>query len=400
MITKIATIKATHAGYVNGNNSFYPEEDMAKAVASWTYPYNKPILTHHDSLSDAIGYVIEAKYVPLTPDGDSDSPRGYIELKADIGDSIAAEKIEKRIYNTVSIGATASNVECSVCDHSISEDGLCEHVRGKTYKGKKAYWRVGDITYKECSYVNKPADGFASTTSIEEAPSISTTTMINNEDGHKKLVFTFADNEGDGKTKDHINNEVKMDKVTLTQLLEDREDLRAHIDAKLADKEREYKDQTQGSKALGEKVETLETTVADKDKEITSLKSQIEKLEEDSNKLRDKVHDNLVDRVYEKQVSLQKKVVTDLKDDEETKGYKASLSTRTDDSLSDALTDLNNEAPISNTTKKVKSTPDNLEDADGEEESKPTVKTEDRVKNLIFRKSEVNKEKQGETVNG
>lgn len=479
MYKYIATIDATHAGFVNGNNAYYPEQDMSDAVKSWTQPYEKPILTHHNSVTDPKGRVKQATYIPMVPNGDN-SPKGYIELKAEISDPDSIKKIKDERYNTVSIGAGASSVVCSVCDHKIHEDGLCEHVRGKVYDGKKAFWTIGGLEYRECSYVNNPADEYAKTINLEEVPDLSNATqVINSQD---KLRFTFADGTDDlhsdpyegfdnweGFTEDDLtmacwlmvetnkelgdaklstekrkklpasefcgpnrslpvpdgahvtvarklidqykgpgdksrilacvdrkakllgcdksskdnqsNNEENM--KTITELLEERTDLKDHIDARISETSKKFETQLSGMSALDEKAKALQKDVEIKDTEIQTLRDQIKKIEEDNISLKTQVHDNLVDKVFSMQKTLQKKVVMDLKNDEETKTYKTELSKRTDESLMDTITDLEKEEPLPSKTKKITgSTPDEI--VDDKTSTTPAETPADRVRSIIY----------------
>lgn len=164
----IATINATHAGFVNCNNTWYLEEDMSNAVDTWLEPYQRPVLTHHDMKSDAIGRVISAKYITVKNPKGKNAPQGYIQLQAEITDSDAVTKIKDKRYNTVSISTDARSAVCSICKRDIARDGLCEHERGKKYDGKKCFWYLGGLKYKEVSYVNAPADEYASTERLEE----------------------------------------------------------------------------------------------------------------------------------------------------------------------------------------------------------------------------------------
>ena len=168
MVQYVVTLNATHAGFVNGNNTFYLEEQMKNAVESWVTPYKKPVLRHHDRHSDPIGHVIEAKYISTADANGMNAPKGHIQLKAIVSDMESVQKIKDGRYNTVSVSADAGYARCSVCDHKISEDGLCEHVRGKMYDGQKCFWYIGGLKYKEVSYVTAPADEFAETVQIEE----------------------------------------------------------------------------------------------------------------------------------------------------------------------------------------------------------------------------------------
>lgn len=164
----IATIESTHSGFVNRNNTWYLEEDMANAIDTWIEPFQKPVLTHHDMKSDAIGRVVSAKYVQMKNSKGKNSPKGFIQLEAEITDNDAVNKIKDKRYNTVSISTDAGSAVCSICQRDIAKDGLCEHQRGKTYDGKKCFWYLGRLKYKEVSYVNAPADEYASTTRFEE----------------------------------------------------------------------------------------------------------------------------------------------------------------------------------------------------------------------------------------
>lgn len=188
----LVTIDSTHSGFVNGNNTWYIEEDMKVATSSWLYPYNKPVLVHHNMLGDAIGYVIDAQYVE-DPNPQAGHPKGWIRLKVVISDEVAAQKVMDKRYNTVSISADSSFAKCSICDHKIHEDGLCEHVRGKTYKGQKCFWYIGGLKYKEVSFVNSPADEYARTLMIEERQMDGGTMAMQNSQTQDPKTVTVAD---------------------------------------------------------------------------------------------------------------------------------------------------------------------------------------------------------------
>lgn len=190
MIKKfIATINATHAGFVNGNHTWYLEEDMANGVDTWISPYNKPVLVHHEMKKDAIGRVLSAKYIKMTDskNGNKNYPKGFIQLEVEITDQEAVAKIKDRRYNTVSISTDARTARCSVCNQDIAAKGLCEHERGKKYDGKKCFWYLGGLKYKEVSYVNAPADEYAETERFEEKEELMAVS------DSKRPMFTFED---------------------------------------------------------------------------------------------------------------------------------------------------------------------------------------------------------------
>jgi hypothetical protein len=204
-------IAATHSGKVTGNNGFYLPDKMRVGTDTWTNPYQKPILLHHEKMDDAIGRVQEAKYIDISAGFRNDSvlkraenivgdypadrlidaflkgelePResvdvvrnvfltedfnytkdasypglGYIELVASISDSDAIQKIIDERFLMGSIGARTDAAVCSVCKKDWAKDGMCDHRPGKEYEGVLCVVIAGNLTYSEYSYVNSPAD--------------------------------------------------------------------------------------------------------------------------------------------------------------------------------------------------------------------------------------------------
>ncbi|RME26216.1 MAG: hypothetical protein D6800_06765 [Candidatus Zixiibacteriota bacterium] len=138
----VVEIEATHAGYVNGNGYFYTAEAMRAAVETWTRPFPKPYLVNHDRLSDPLGRVIDAEYVPTS------KSRGYILLKVRIGDEEEIKRIQDGRALTVSTGARATEmVECSVCGRDLLNNGTGP----QRYRLKSA---------PDSSWMTRPAPGF------------------------------------------------------------------------------------------------------------------------------------------------------------------------------------------------------------------------------------------------
>ena len=109
----VVKIQAIHAKTTKNNIEYtserlrgYPELTVDGVIRptgqySWTRPYSKPILTHHDPHSDPLGRIVDAKFVEKT------LPSGLpgIEVSAEIGNPEAIEKIRDGRFLTVSIGA-------------------------------------------------------------------------------------------------------------------------------------------------------------------------------------------------------------------------------------------------------------------------------------------------------
>ena len=169
------TVDATHCGYFNHNNYYYTQEGMARGVGSWLQPYAKPALANHDVDTVAIGRVAAAAFIPVMqskrPNSEASekisdlrgTPSGKIRLRILVTDKEAINHILDQRFFTVSTGGSPSSTPlCSICKEPIdSTFGLnfsCEHHAGKIYDGKLCGLMIGEMDYKEVSFVNTPAD--------------------------------------------------------------------------------------------------------------------------------------------------------------------------------------------------------------------------------------------------
>ncbi len=200
------TLRASHAGMVNGNKVMYSPQGMLNSTHTWTMPQPKPILVHHDDNADAIGRVYGAHYAPYDSVS-SDSAAlsnvkdlfrdaktkkdilGAVRVLKDSGllqkedwtgvgellldgmimDSLAAEKVLDSRYLTVSVTQRPIQAWCSECGQDWVKDGQCEHQRGEINDetGDEMFLVCGDSIYGEVSYINKPAHPDAATVSAE-----------------------------------------------------------------------------------------------------------------------------------------------------------------------------------------------------------------------------------------
>jgi len=167
--TLICSVPASHSGTLI-NNRVYPPQGMIKGVKSWTKPYKKPVLTNHNEDADPVGRVIKARYVKTpraiessdyTPVLKPSDGYGYIDLTLKITDQEAIQKVLDGRYETVSVRMSTDHAYCSVCNEDWADGGPCDHMPGKKYDGKLAYITTGDLSYREVSFVNIPADEFA-----------------------------------------------------------------------------------------------------------------------------------------------------------------------------------------------------------------------------------------------
>lgn len=153
----IIEVAAIHEG-LTSNYNHYSSLELEKALQSWVEPYPKPIILNHDLNNEPIGRVIAAK-MDREEDGTS-----FVRLQVAITDPVAAQKVLDKRYLTGSVGGRAGKAICSISgDDLASEDAngrprVPKFKRGKVYKGKMAYIDMQDISFKEYSFVNMPAD--------------------------------------------------------------------------------------------------------------------------------------------------------------------------------------------------------------------------------------------------
>lgn len=153
-------VAAIHAG-ATANFNHYSEEQLAKSVNTWLEPYPKPIIMNHDPHSEAVGRVMGAKM-----DKEADGTP-FTRLQVAILDPAAIAKVADGRYLTGSVGGKADEAVCSICNTNWAAPregaGLpCRHQRGKVYNGKFAMMDMRNITFKEYSFVNMPADSHSS----------------------------------------------------------------------------------------------------------------------------------------------------------------------------------------------------------------------------------------------
>lgn len=167
----IATIEAIHADIPTRNYTRYLKSSFKSVIPTWTQPYNIPVIMYHNDYDgQIIGRVVNAT------EADSQKCPGAtaLVLKASIPDWRDNEQIQTGILSTVSIGASATDVRCSICGAQLSEGEFCEHTRGAVYQNKNTgktetcYWDVYEWEAKEVSFVIVPSDKYAGVISFEQ----------------------------------------------------------------------------------------------------------------------------------------------------------------------------------------------------------------------------------------
>ena len=155
-------VEAIHS-ILTKNFTLYSPEALKESVTRWTQPYERPVIMHHnDEDGTIIGRVKNAKFTNKTPE----TGKPGLILSLNVSEKEGIEGVKSGRLLTVSIGANASDVRCSVCGKNIAEED-CPHQRGEIYDGKLCYWRVEKLgDPKEISYVIVPSDKYAKNVNI------------------------------------------------------------------------------------------------------------------------------------------------------------------------------------------------------------------------------------------
>ena len=158
-------IEAIHS-IITRNDTLYTENCIKDSIPYWTAPYERPVIMHHNEKDGKIiGRVKAANYIEKS----ERSGTAALELIANIGDEEGKKGIKNGTLATVSIGAIAHDIRCSICGTNLVEEGMCEHDKGEIYDGKRCYWIVNKIEPKEVSYVIVPSDIYAHNTRVYDA---------------------------------------------------------------------------------------------------------------------------------------------------------------------------------------------------------------------------------------
>lgn len=160
-------IEGIHAApFATRNFTRYTAKCLKESVPTWTYPYRRPLIKHHnEETGEPIGRVIDVEYVSRNTR--SNTPA--LKFSVNVPDKAAAEGVKNGLLSTVSIGIIAHDVRCSICGSPIvdAKEGCPEgHVRGVPYETDQGTqevccWDIHKMEAKELSYVDVPSDMYA-----------------------------------------------------------------------------------------------------------------------------------------------------------------------------------------------------------------------------------------------
>ena len=302
-------IEGIHSDVLTINCTKYSEQCLKKSLPYWTTPYEKPVIMHHN---DEDGQIIgRVKNVEMIDSKRSGTPA--ILFTCNIGDEDGVKGIKNGTLSTVSIGAVAYDVTCSICGQNVAECD-CGHKKGRIYDGELCYWTINDMEPREVSYVILPSDKYAQTMKVykpgkkELKESVEVKKMSVCDEIMKRLTESVIEDDEPDKDKE----DKKEDKIELDEEVKDDDKKPVVDEEKPADEKKA--DDNEEKEELEEK-----DPVNDEEKKDEEIEKDDNKDEEDSNKDdRDAIIDDLKKEVAGLKEELEK-VKKQLKDEKKLK---------------------------------------------------------------------------------
>jgi protease/scaffold len=331
-------IEGIHAApFATRNYTRYTPNCLKKSVASWTNPYRRPLIKHHNEEDgEIIGRICEAKYI--TKNTRSETPA--LLFTVNIPGEQAKADVKSGLLETTSIGVIAHSVKCSICGQELANGETCEHERGAIYNGETCYWDIHEMEAKELSYVIVPSDMYAKNIDIYPA------TASNSK------VKAFAES---------LNQDLNLTKGDITDMPEDLKVKLQESEAKVTALTQEVTELKEAATQTSEKIAKLEKTNSDLTTVKESLEQELEGLKTEKDDLTQKMteaaqmREGLEAQVAEVKAELKEALVQNFVTMREALGHSdvdvEAVKNRSEESIKDSISDLSKDFKESLTKK-------------------------------------------------
>ena len=265
-------IEGLHVGATR-NFTRYMKQGMINSVPTWTKPYLKPLIMHHNEENGkTIGRIYHVEYTEKGPI----SGIGSLNFTTNIPDKEGKEQVEDGRLMTVSVGIVGRDVRCSICGHNIAKEGPCEeHLKGQSYDGEVCYWDIYEFEGKELSYVIVPSDMYARNIRVYRP------------DDNIDSSFYFKEkygNEVDMMSNDKDPKEMKKDELleayqSLKEQLDNLNQEKSNLDTQIQEanqKIKDLEDQNEKSASNDSKAQELQTQLQEAQNSIKDLEQKIQ----------------------------------------------------------------------------------------------------------------------------
>ena len=285
-------VEAIHS-ILTKNFTLYSPEALKESVARWTEPYERPVIMHHnDEDGTIIGRVKSARFTNKTPE----TGKPGLILSLNVSEKEGIEGVKSGRLLTVSIGANASDVRCSVCGRNIAE-GDCNHQRGEIYDGKLCYWRVEKLgDPKEISYVIVPSDKYAKNVNIYSPEKFKRNSLLAESESEEVNRVLFDDIEK------------AIDKAMQESVEESKEDKKDLEEKEISEEVKDESTDTKEDVAEEPKEEKAEESKEDSEEEIKEDKK--EELEKTEDKKEDTDFVSVLNKLQAEAREMEKTIIT------------------------------------------------------------------------------------------
>ena len=320
-------IEGIHAApFATRNYTRYTPNCLKKSVTSWTNPYRRPLIKHHNEEDgEIIGRICEAKYI--TKNTRSETPA--LLFTVNIPGEQAKADVKSGLLETTSIGVIAHSVKCSICGQELANGETCEHERGAIYNGETCYWDIHEMEAKELSYVIVPSDMYAKNIDIYPA------TASNSK------VKAFAES---------LNQDLNLTKGDITDMPEDLKVKLQESEAKVTALTQEVTELKEAATQTSEKIAELEKTNSDLITVKESLEQELEGLKTEKDDLTQKMteaaqmREGLEAQIAEVKAELKEALVQNFVTMREALGHSdvdvEAVKNRSEESIKDSISDL------------------------------------------------------------
>lgn len=331
-------IEGIHAApFATRNYTRYTPNCLKKSVASWTNPYRRPLIKHHNEEDgEIIGRICEAKYI--TKNTRSETPA--LLFTVNIPGEQAKADVKSGLLETTSIGVIAHSVKCSICGQELANGETCEHERGAIYNGETCYWDIHEMEAKELSYVIVPSDMYAKNIDIYPA------TASNSK------VKAFAES---------LNQDLNLTKGDITDMPEDLKVKLQESEAKVTALTQEVTELKEAATQTSKKIAELEKTNSDLTTVKESLEQELEGLKTEKDDLTQKMteaaqmREGLEAQIAEVKAELKEALVQNFVTMREALGHSdvdvEAVKNRSEESIKDSISDLSKDFKESLTKK-------------------------------------------------
>lgn len=357
--------RALTANVPNANGDYFPDDELEKSYESFI---GKNLHLNHDAddVAKAVGKIIDAWFVRT--DGDI-----YVVCLCKIDKKLhpeLARNIETGIIDSVSMGCSCQECECSICGcKAHNESEMCEHL--KNFLGreidvngekKKVSSINRGITFNELSLVGDPADSNAHMYQIYANK--------RGNDMKKKAMQ-------DGKTEDVVQEEVKQE---IEKTLKDKEETETKAEEKTV--KEEVKEVKEEIKETVEQLDQAKEIIEEKKEELKELKEEVKDIKEEKKeeKVEEVKEETKEEETIEKEESCGKKADKDKcnKVIELLKKEKV----ETDEASPNFVADFANKKGIELTSDEIVWVSDNYNNSVKKEESCKKAETAEEIKDI------------------